>query len=243
MTSAQGAHREHRPRVAVVLSGCGFLDGSEIHESVSVLIHLARLGASWRCFAPDAEQAHVVDHYTGEIEQRRQRNMLHEAARIARGKDNIAPLASIDAAEFDAVIFPGGFGAAKNLSTFAVDGDHCAVHPEVERALKTFHAAEKPIGMCCIAPVIAARVLGTKRGGPGVSVTLGAESQAADAVRHMGASHVAKPVTDIHTDRDNVLTTTPAYMYDANPHEVYVGIGHMVEDVLRKVDAGAVHAR
>lgn len=225
------------PRVAVVLSGCGFLDGSEIHEAVSVLIHLSRLRAHTHCFAPDAEQAQTINHYTGEIEVRRQRNMLHESARISRGKQHISPLAELDAADFDAVIFPGGYGAAKNLCTFAVDGADCAVHPEVERTLRTFHAVEKPIGMCCIAPAIAARVLGTRHGGPGVRLTLGAESPAADAARTLGAEHVQQPVTGLCVDRTNRLATTPAYMYDATPHDVFQGIGAMVDEVLRLVAA------
>ncbi|MGD9691619.1 MAG: isoprenoid biosynthesis glyoxalase ElbB [Phycisphaerales bacterium] len=157
------------PNVAVVLSGCGYLDGAEIQESVSVLAHLGRVGATWHCFAPDLEQAHSVDHYTGEVEPRRQRIVMHESARIARGADHVSALADLDAAKFDALIIPGGFGVGRNLSTFAVDGADCEVLPEMTRAFKTFHATGKPIGMCCIAPVLAAKILGKAGGARGAA--------------------------------------------------------------------------
>ncbi len=213
------------PKAAVVLSGCGFLDGAEIHEAVSVLLHLSRLGIAYDCFAPDT-RLDVVDHLarkpTGE-----KRSVLAESARIARGR--IDSLANLDAASYDAVLFPGGFGAAKNLCTFASHGADCRVDPQVERVLRAFHKAGKPIGLCCIAPVLAAKVLGTGAGGPGVSVTLGDDPGVAGAVAKMGATHVARPVTEAHVDRANKIATAPAYMYEATPHEVYVGIGKMVE--------------
>lgn len=221
------------PRAAVILSGCGVFDGSEIHEAVSVLIHLSRLGVRWHCFAPDIEQAQAVNHYTGEVEQRRQRNVLHESARIARGKSHISPLTDLEATDFDAMFFPGGFGAAKNLCTFAVDGADCEVEPSVERAVKLFRAAGKPIGMCCIAPVIAAKILGTAAGGEGCTITLGGEGDAPNAAKKMGAKHVVKGVREAVVDTDNLLVTTPAYMCEAPIHEVYEGIGKMVEETMR----------
>lgn len=228
-------------KVAVVLSGCGVFDGSEIHESVSVLIHLSRLGASVRCFAPDKEQPNAINHFSGEVEPRRQRNMLQEAARIARGgptgDPGSQPLSQLDPAEFDAVIFPGGYGAAKNLCTFAVDGPACEVEDDVARVVRTFHAAGKPIGMCCIAPVIAARVLGTANGGPGCTITLGEEGDAPAAARTMGAQHKACRAVESCIDRENHLVSTPAYMLDAPLHEIHAGIGRMVEDVLSLVGA------
>ena len=220
-------------RVAVVLCGCGRADGSEIHESVSCLVHLARLGAVYRCFAPDGPQADVVNHLTGKPASE-SRNMLVESARIARGE--IAPLASLQSGEFDAVVFPGGFGAAKNLCTFAKDGENCTVHPEVERVIKAFHESGKPVGMCCIAPVIGAKVLGTKVGGPGVKVTLGAPGAAADAVAKMGAKHEARKVTEACIDENARVATAPAYMDDAaNPWQVYEGIGRMIEATMKMV--------
>lgn len=219
------------PRVAVVLSGCGVFDGSEIHEAVSVLIHLSRAGAKYDCFAPDAEQMHVVNHLTGQPTNER-RNVLVESARIARGK--IRPLAKLRAADYDAVIFPGGFGAAKNLCSFATKGAECDVSPDAARVVREFHAAGKPVGMCCIAPVIAAKVLGTKAGGPGVSVTIGSDEAAAGAIAAMGSRNVVKPVDQALVDETNKLVTSPAYMYDAPVHAVFEGIGAMVEQVLAR---------
>lgn len=219
------------PKVAVVLAGCGRADGSEIHESVSCLIHLSRLGAAYHCFAPDAPQADVVDHATGQPVPGERRNMLVESARIARG--DISPLARLRVEDYDAVVFPGGFGAAKNLCTFAKDGENCTVIPDVERVVKGFRAAGKPIGMCCIAPVIAARVLGKAAGGPGVRVTIGDDAATAAAIARMGSSNVVKPVDEAAVDEGNRLATAPAYMYgQASPHEVYQGIGRMIEATL-----------
>lgn len=225
-------------KVAVVLAGCGRADGSEIHESVSVLIHLSRLGAEYRCFAPDLPQPEVVNHATGKPQTGETRNMLVEAARISRGE--ISPLATLRPEGFDAVVFPGGFGAAKNLCTFAKDGADCTVNPDAEHVIKGFRAAGKPIGMCCIAPVLAAKVLGTASGGPGCRVTIGDDAGTARAVERMGATNIVKAVGDALEDGANRLVTTPAYMYgDATPHEVYQGIGQMIEGVLDLVGAKA----
>jgi enhancing lycopene biosynthesis protein 2 len=228
-------------KVAVVLSGCGRGDGSEIHEAVSCLIHLSRLGATYRCFAPDAPQAEVVNHATGKPVPGEKRNQMVEAARIARG--DITPLARLNPDEFDAVVFPGGFGAAKNLCTFAKDGENCTVIPDVQRVVKGFHDAGKPVAMCCIAPVIAARVLGKARGGPGCTVTIGDDPGTAGAISRMGASNVPKRVTEVAVDEGNSLVTTPAYMEgDATPAQVYEGIGRMIETALKMVRRPAVVA-
>ncbi len=226
-----------QPLVAVVLAGSGRGDGSEIHESVSCLIHLARLGASYQCFAPDQPQADVINHLTGEPAKGESRNMLVEAARIARG--DIRPITQLREADFDAVVFPGGFGAAKNLCTFAKDGENCTVLPEVERVVNGFHAARKPIAMCCIAPVIGARVLGKKAGGPGVNVTIGDDKGTASAISAWGSSNIVKAVTEAAIDEANRVSTTPAYMYgEASPWEVYQGIGEMIERMMAMMGSG-----
>lgn len=216
-------------KAAVVLSGCGFLDGAEITEAVSVLVHLSRLGASVDCFAP-AIELDEVDHAAHKPTGAK-RSVLKESARIARGR--IAPLTELNPSRYDAIFFPGGFGAAKNLCDFAARGPACSVNPDVVRVLKAFHAAGKPIGLCCIAPVLAAKVLGKAAGGPGVSVTLGNDPNIASAVAAMGSTHVEKPVTAACTDPVNKVATAPAYMYDARPHEVFQGIGEMVESTLK----------
>lgn len=216
-------------KVALVLSGCGVNDGSEIHEAVSCLVHLSRHGAQVSCFAPDIDQADVINHAKGEPAGEK-RNVLVESARISRG--NIAPLSSLDIDGFDLVVFPGGFGAAKNLCDFAQKGADCTVNPDVERVLKGFHSAGKPIALCCIAPVLAAKVLGTKAGGPGCHVTIGSDEGVAGAIGQMGSENVSKPVTEAYTDQKNRIVTAPAYMYDAKPHEVYEGIGKMIDGAL-----------
>ncbi len=215
--------------VAVVLSGCGFKDGSEIHEAVSCLVHLSRRGLAYRCFAPDAPQARVVNHATGK-DAGEKRNMMVEAARIARGV--IEPLSSLRADGFDALVFPGGFGAATNLCDFGSGGGAaCSVLPDVARVIKEFHAAKKPIGVVCIAPVLVARVLGSAMGGPGVSVTIGSDEGTAAAIAKMGSTNVPKKVTEACVDRANRIFSTPAYMCEATPHEVFEGVGRLVDEL------------
>src|SRR4029079_10753369 len=145
-------------RVGVVLAGCGCKDGAEIRESVLALLAIDRAGGEARCFAPDVAQASVVDHLRGKPVPGEPRNVRVEAARIARGK--IEDVKNARAKDLDALVMPGGFGAAKNLSNFAEKGHAADVHPEVARLLKEMHAAKKPIGAICIAPALVARVLG-----------------------------------------------------------------------------------
>ena len=223
-------------KVAVVFSGCGVFDGTEIHEAVSVLIHLSRASVEYECFAPDMPQRQVINHLTGQPADE-QRNVLIESARIARGQ--IAALTELHEADYDAVFFPGGFGAAKNLCNFASGGADCDVQPEVERVIKQFHQAGKPIGMCCIAPVLAARTLGREMGGPGVSVTIGDDAATASAIEAMGSSNAVKPVNEAHVDTANHLATAPAYMCDAPIDQVHEGIGQMVERTLAMIGAPA----
>lgn len=220
------------PKVAVILSGCGRGDGSEIHESVSCLIHFDRHGAGYRCFAPDKPQSDVINHATGKASAE-QRNVMVESARISRG--DIAPLSALDVDAFDALVLPGGFGAAKNLCTFAADGAECRVDPDVERAFRGFHAAGKPIGLCCIAPVIAARLLGRAKGGPGCTVTIGSDAATAGAIATMGSTNAARPVTEAVVDEANRIITTPAYMCEAGPWGVFTGIGRMIDETLGMV--------
>ncbi|XP_017265612.1 glutamine amidotransferase-like class 1 domain-containing protein 3A, mitochondrial [Kryptolebias marmoratus] len=219
-------------RVAVVLAGCGVYDGSEIHEASAVLVHLSRGGASVKMFAPDIDQMHVVNHLKGEPSQEK-RNVLVESARLARG--DIQELSKLSAKDHDAVIFPGGFGAAKNLCTWAVQGKDCAVNEEVKAALQAFHREGKPIGLCCISPVLAAKVF------PGCEVTVGMEkddkypdtSDTAAAINQLGCKHVSAGVTQSHVDEKNKLVTTCAFMCNAPIHEIFDGIGSMVQGVLK----------
>ncbi|AWP13400.1 putative ES1 protein -like mitochondrial-like [Scophthalmus maximus] len=229
-TSSYSAHMGKR--VAVVLAGCGVFDGSEIHEASAVLVHLSRGGASVNMFAPNIDQMHVVDHLKGAPSEEK-RNVLVESARLARG--NIQDLSKLSVKDHDAVVFPGGFGAAKNLCTWAVQGKDCSVNEEVKAALQAFHGEGKPIGLCCISPVLAAKVF------PGCEVTVGLEkddkypdtTDTAAAISQLGCKHVSKRVGESHVDEKNKLVTTCAFMCDAPIHEIFDGIGLMVRDVLK----------
>ncbi len=210
-------------KIAVVLSGNGVFDGSEIHEATLTLYSIVKNGATYEIFAPNIEQHHVVNHITGE-EMPEKRNVLVESARIARGKIN--DLASFAASDFDALILPGGFGAAKNLSSFAFDGADCKVNLDVERAIKGMIDQNKPIGALCIAPVIIAKLLGN------VELTIGQDKGTADAVKNMGATHVETTHGEVVTDKKYKLVTTPCYMLDANIAQIGDGADNIVKVVL-----------
>ncbi len=219
------------PKVAVCLSGCGVFDGTEIHEAVLTLLALDQAGAEILCCAPDKPQMHVIDHTRKTPTEGESRNVLIESARIARG--DIKPLSAVRAADVDALIFPGGFGAAKNLSTFAVDGPECTVDPEVERLVNNMMEMKKPIGAICIAPAMLARIVGRKN--IPASLTIGTDKGTAGAVKKMGAKHCDCPVTDRVVDAEHKLVSTPAYMLGSGPAEVFTGIKKLVDEVLRMV--------
>ena len=219
---------------AVVLAGCGRADGAEITEAVSILVHLARHKVAYKCFAPDRPQLHVVNHASGKPAPGESRNCMVEAARISRGE--IAPLDSLDASKFETLLFAGGFGVAKNLCDFATAGAAAAIDPDVTRVIKAFHAAAKPIGLCCIAPVLAAQVLGAKSGGPGCEVTIGHDPATAAVIDSWGSRNVPRDVRQAYLDTRNRVVTSPAYMDDAaTPYDVFTGIGEMVDGVVALV--------
>lgn len=213
--------------VGVVLSGCGVMDGAEIYESVLTLLALDRAHISYQCLAPDIPQMHVVNHRTKEPTGET-RNVLTEAARIARG--SIQPLTDDWVAKLDAVIFPGGFGAAKNFCNYAAKGDQCSIHPSIESFMQKMVAARKPVGVICIAPVVLARAL--KGTGVSASLTVGESSDAAENVNAFGARHVVCPVTECVIDRENKIVSTPAYMYDTHIAAVAEGIEKLVAAVI-----------
>ena len=213
--------------VGVVLAGCGYLDGAEIYESVLTLLFLDRAQVSYQCLAPDVPQMHVINHLTGK-ETDESRRVLHEAARIARGK--IEPLNDSWVSKLDAVIFPGGFGAAKNYCDYAVNGDNCTMNPQVESFMRKAVAARKPVGLICIAPLVLARALKGTDVHP--RLTVGAESDAARSVQTFGSHHVVCPVTDVVVDRDNKIVTTPAYMDNTNIADAAQGIEKLVKEVV-----------
>lgn len=212
-------------KIAVVLSGCGFKDGGEIHESVLTLLHLCKSGSEPACFAPNIAQATVTNHLNGD-QSGETRNVLVESARIARGQ--IQEISKLKAKDFDGLIFPGGYGAALNLCTFGQKGADCTVNPEVERVIREFHAAKKPIGAICIAPSFVAKVLGPQ----GVQLTIGTDSGTAAALEKMGAKHQNQPVEGICTDDKNKVVSTPAYMLGKNVAEIEPGIAALVKKVI-----------
>jgi enhancing lycopene biosynthesis protein 2 len=221
-------------KTAVILAGCGRGDGTEITEAVSVLVHAARLGMSVRCFAPDQESFDTINHATSE-KVPGTRNLMVEAARISRG--DITPLSQLYARDFDALVFPGGFGAAKNLCNFATAGESCTAHPEVTRIVQDFASARKPMGFICIAPVLGARVLGTPGGKHCCELTIGTDASTASKIESMGAKHIAKLTTECHVDTQHKVVSTPAYMHEASPFEVFTGIGKLMDEVKRLAQA------
>ncbi|WP_281559492.1 isoprenoid biosynthesis glyoxalase ElbB [Thalassomonas sp. RHCl1] len=212
-------------KIAVILSGCGVFDGSEIHEAVLTLLAINQQGAQYTCFAPNVNQHHVINHLTGEVSQDETRNVLVESARIARGE--VADINTLKVDDFDALILPGGFGAAKNLSDFAFNGDKCQLHADVLTACQAFAKANKAAGYICIAPAMIPLVYGK-----GVKMTIGTDTETAAAVSAMGAEHLDCPVDDIVIDKEHKLVSTPAYMLANNMVEAASGINLLVKEVL-----------
>lgn len=210
-------------KFAVVLAGCGVYDGAEIHEATLALLAIKQAGADYQCFAPDVTQHHVINHLTGD-EMPETRNVLIESARIARG--NIRPLSEFKAEDYDVLFFPGGFGAAKNLSTVAFDGPNATVLPEVEAAVKAMHVLKKPIGAMCISPVFIAKILGD------VNVTIGQDEGTIQAIEAIGATHIQTDHGDVVFDAENMVYTTPCYMLDASIVDIWDGAFNIVDAIL-----------
>lgn len=216
-------------KFAVVLAGCGHKDGAEISEAVTLLLAIDQQHCEYQCFAPDRPQAEVVDHLAGKKSCNAKRNIMTEAARIARG--NILPLDAFKAEDYDALFFPGGFGAAKNLCDYASKGADMEVQPDVARVIKEMHAAGKPIGAMCIAPVMLAKLI------PGVYVTLGAEgTPVTGEIKSWGANHVQTENGDVCADNGNLVFTTPAFMLDATLKDIYDGAYNLVNAVIDCLD-------
>lgn len=217
-----------RKKVGVVLSGCGYLDGTEIQEAVLTLLAIDRAGADALCFAPDMDQKDVVDHLAGEASTGERRNVLRESARIARGA--IVNLTEARAEDLDAIVFPGGYGAAKNLCDFATAGEKTTVHPEVLRIVRSMRAAGKPMGFACIAPAIAAAAFrGTE---VHARMTVGTDASTSSTLEKMGARPGLRPVNDIEVDVEHKIVTTPAYMLAERITQAANGIDKLVEKVL-----------
>jgi enhancing lycopene biosynthesis protein 2 len=216
-----------KKKIAVILCGSGFKDGSEIHESVFTLNAISKLGAEYQCFAQDAPQADTMDCLNGQP-LGGTRNQLVESARIARG--SVRKLGDLNPGSYDALILPGGFGAAKNLCDYAFKGVNASVKPEVAQALDGFAKLEKPVGAICIAPMVLALHFKDRK----LNLTLGAKNAELEAqLGSLGHQHTPCKVTEICIDRENRVVTTPAYMHESPLiHEVDQGITKLVESVL-----------
>jgi len=212
-------------RVAVVLSGCGVFDGAEIHESVLTLLALHRQGAEYQCFAPDIPQHHVIDHITGN-EMDETRSVLVESARIARG--NIKPLGEFSANDFDALMLPGGFGAAKNLSSLAFDGPGCSVNADLKNAVNAMIDSGKPIGALCITPAVLAKILE----GKAATLTIGSDPETIGAIEAMGGQHQETTHGEVVVDERLKLVTSPCYMLDASISQIAEGAEKTVRVLL-----------
>jgi enhancing lycopene biosynthesis protein 2 len=210
-------------KIAVIISGCGVYDGAEIHESVLTMLSIVKQGASYQLFAPDIQQFHVINHLNGEVMDEK-RNVLVEGARIARGQ--IKPLSQFKPIEYDALIVVGGYGAAKNLCTFAVDGVDFTVLQEADHAIKQTHAIQKPIGALCISPVLISKIL------HGVKLTIGQDAATEDVIQQLGGVHQKTDIGGIVIDKDNKIVSTPCYMLDSNIYEMSLGIDSLVKTVL-----------
>ena len=218
-------------KIAVVLSGCGYLDGAEIHEATITLLALDRAGAEIVCAAPDIPQFHTVNHISGEPVEHGSRNVLLESSRIARG--DIIPLADLNIGEVNAVIFPGGYGAAKNLCTFGIDGPDCKIDPDAKRVILETLEAKKPLGVICIAPALAAKA--AEGSDYKITMTIGNDEGTANAIESLGAVHKDCPVDDIVYDDVNNVVSTPAYMLGPSIAPVAKGIEKLAEKVLNLI--------
>ncbi len=215
-------------KIGIVLSGCGVNDGSEIHEAVITMLELDKAGADMLLMAPNIDQLHVINHATGE-EMNDSRNVLVESARISRG--DIEDIAVVTSENVDALIFPGGFGVAKNLSDYAMAGVECSVNPDVLRLSREVHNEGKPIGAICIAPAIMATILSGE-----TELTVGFDEQTASDIDAMGAKHVLCPVDEIVVDKEKKVVSTPAYMEAQSIKEAALGIEKLVAEILNMIN-------
>ena len=220
-----------RKKVGLLLSGCGFNDGSEIHESVISMLALDRAGVETVIMAPNIDQMHVVNHYTGQ-EMDEFRNVLVESSRIARG--NIKDMAEVTGNDLDALIIPGGFGVAKNLSDYAMAGPDCSVNPDVYRLVSEIYLLKKPIGAICIAPVMMAKIFGEQD--VSAEMTIGSDELTSKDINTMGSKHIKCLVSEMIIDEDKKLVTTPAYMEAQSIKEAAEGIEKLVKQVLLMIE-------
>ena len=218
-------------KIAIILSGCGNRDGSELQESLSLMLAIDRRGWQYQCFAPEG-YFEVVPHIDvpddedaeeGTVVDLEQRDIFVESARIARG--NLLPIEDYKPADYDALALPGGMGAARNLSSFAFDGPRMMVIDSVQDAILETYRAHKPVVAMCIAPMVLAKVLGRYE----VELTLGPDNnQASGIAKGFGCRICACGPTDVCVDSEHKVITTPAYMAATRISEIFTGAENMV---------------
>jgi len=229
MTETQGKH------IAILLAGCGVYDGSECTEAVSLILHLERTGCTFDAYAPNKDQVHTVNHTTGNAAEDPKRNVMVESARIVRG--NILDVKEFDVEKYDAVVVPGGFGAMKNLCSYAIEGvDDYTLDPDVEKLLQDCLSSQTVLGLTCIAPMLLPKIQS------GLKLTLGKTSgeefpykgTCADATK-LGAQHVECDNQSVVVDEEHKIVTCPAFMQDAGYYAVYLNIGQLVDAVVSMI--------
>ncbi len=211
-------------KFAIILAGCGVKDGSEIHEAVMSMYAVMKNGAEYHIFAPDIAQHHVVNHFTG-AEMHETRNVLFESARIARGM--IKPLSDLEMRDFDALLFPGGFGVAKNLCTYAFKGAACTVNQEIARVIKEAVSLSKAVGALCISPVLLAGIIDD------VTITVGPDEGDAQNVKAMGAHHIVTKPGEVIIDEKHRLFSTPCYQLPSTIVQIAEGADNIVKAMLK----------
>jgi enhancing lycopene biosynthesis protein 2 len=226
--------------IGVLLSGCGVYDGAEIQESILTLLAIEEIGATYTCISIDADQYHVVNHLTGE-EMPEKRNMMVEAARIARGA--VKEIKSIQPADIDALVIPGGFGSAKNFTTWAFDGPNGTIRDDVKLLLVNMINVGKPIVALCVSPVVLAKAFE----GSSVKLNLTIGSSAEDSpyeipmfevgLQATGAKTEEKTIREILVDRENKVITAPCYMMEASVLEIRNNIKQAIEALKELMDA------
>ena len=224
--------------IGVIFSGSGVYDGTEIQEGVFTLLSIKKAGAEAVCFAPDVDQHHVINHITGE-EMQETRNVLVESARIARG--DIQSLDAFDASQLDALILPGGFGAAKNLTKWAFSGPEGEINEQVKAAIVSMVKMNKPVAGLCMGPTVIAKALE----GSGLSATLTVGSTEApspyeiDAISQgmekTGATAVMKTIEEIAVDKKNKIVTAPCYMMEADILQIRTNVQKAVDALVKLV--------
>jgi len=218
-------------QVAIILSGCGYLDGTDVTEAASGMIDLARRGLVLQYFAPDGKIEEVYDHLSKTLEKNEVRNIASEATRIS--KANVQKLSRLKASNFDALFVPGGNGVGRNLSNYFEDNINFNIHPELEKALQEMQTSKKPILLSGLASILAARVWGKFHGGPGCKITLGNDANFIEAANALGATHVTRnSAADIVGDEENLIISTPGYLIqNATPWQVFQGISGLYEEI------------